>query len=130
MLTVTDVAKAYSGAPILDHISFTLNRGERVGLIGPNGAGKSTLLRILAGLEIPDRGRVWRDPAARIGYLAQALQYTPDTTIHAVVLAALGPARGASRRCRIRRPSTRRRSSWTTEARPTRQTRSTPKGSR
>ncbi len=93
MLTVTDVAKAYGGAPILDHISFTLNRGERVGLIGPNGAGKSTLLRILAGLEMPDRGSVWRDPAARIGYLAQALQYEPDATIHAVVSEALGPAR-------------------------------------
>ncbi|MDQ6834333.1 MAG: ATP-binding cassette domain-containing protein, partial [Chloroflexota bacterium] len=93
MLTVTDVAKAYGGAPILDHISFTLNRGERIGLIGPNGAGKSTLLRILAGLEMPDRGSVWLDPAARIGYLAQALQYEPDATIHAVVSEALGPAR-------------------------------------
>jgi len=93
MLTVTDVAKAYGNATILDHISFTLNRGERVGLIGPNGAGKSTLLRLLAGLEMPDRGSVWLDPAARIGYLAQALQYTPDATIHAVVSEALGPAR-------------------------------------
>jgi len=93
MLTVTDVAKAYGDAPILDHISFTLNRGERVGLIGTNGAGKSTLLRILAGLESPDRGNVWRDPTARIGYLAQALHYEPDATIRAVVAEALGPAR-------------------------------------
>ncbi len=93
MLTITDVAKAYGDAPILSHITFTLNRGERVGLIGPNGAGKSTLLRILAGLEAPDRGRVWLDPTARIGYLAQALQYTPDATIHTVVSEALGPVR-------------------------------------
>jgi ATP-binding cassette, subfamily F, member 3 len=93
MLTVTDVAKAYGDAPILDHITFTLNRGERAGLIGPNGAGKSTLLRIIAGLEGPDRGSVWRDPAARIGYLAQALQYAPDATVGEVVAAALGPAR-------------------------------------
>ncbi len=93
MLTVTDVAKAYGDTPILDHISFTLNRGERVGLIGSNGAGKSTLLRLLAGMEKPDRGSVWLDPAARIGYLAQALQYEADATIHAVVSAALGPAR-------------------------------------
>jgi ATP-binding cassette, subfamily F, member 3 len=93
MFTVTDVAKAYGDAPILDHISFTLNRGERAGLIGPNGAGKSTLLRILAGLEAPDRGSVWLDPAARIGYLAQALQYDADATIRDVVADALGPAR-------------------------------------
>ncbi|MHB8644736.1 MAG: ribosomal protection-like ABC-F family protein [Thermomicrobiales bacterium] len=95
MLTVTDIAKAYGDAPILDHISFTLNRGERVGLIGPNGVGKSTLLRIIAGQEAPDRGSVRLDPAARIGYLAQALQYEPDATIHTVVADALGPARTA-----------------------------------
>ncbi len=93
MFTVTDVAKAYGDTPILDHISFTLNRGECVGLIGANGAGKSTLLRIIAGQEAPDRGSVWRDPAARIGYLAQALQYEPDATIRAVVAEALGQAR-------------------------------------
>jgi ATP-binding cassette subfamily F protein 3 len=93
MLTVTDVAKAYGDAPILDHISFTLNRGERVGLIGPNGAGKSTLLRILAGQEPPDHGSVRLDPTARIGYLAQALSYTPDATIRDLLSDALGPAR-------------------------------------
>ncbi len=93
MLSVTDVAKAYGGVPILDHISFTLNRGERAGLIGPNGAGKSTLLRILAGLEAPDRGTVWLDPAARIGYLAQALRYDASATIRDVLADALGPAR-------------------------------------
>jgi ATP-binding cassette, subfamily F, member 3 len=92
MLTVTDVAKSYGDAQILDKITFTLNRGERAGLIGPNGAGKSTLLRIIAGLEAPDRGSVWRDPAIRIGYLAQALQYAPDATVRDVVAEALGPA--------------------------------------
>ncbi len=93
MLTVTDVAKAYGDVPILNSITFTLNRGERAGLIGPNGAGKSTLLRIIAGLEGPDRGSVWHDPATRIGYLAQALQYAPDATVGAVLDEALGPAR-------------------------------------
>src|SRR4051812_26285885 len=93
MLAVTGVSKAYGDAPILTNITFTLNRGECAGLIGPNGAGKSTLLRILAGLEAPDRGSVWRDPAARIGYLAQALIYAPGATVHDVVAEALGPAR-------------------------------------
>ena len=92
MLIVTDVARSYGGAPILDHITFTLNRGERVGLVGPNGAGKSTLLRIIAGHEAPDRGSVWHDPAARIGYLAQALPDALDATIRDVVQEALGPA--------------------------------------
>src|SRR3954466_11447647 len=93
MLTVTSVAKAYGDTTILDTITFTLNRGERAGLIGPNGAGKSRLLRIIAGLEAPDRGGRWHASAARIGSLAQALQYAPDATVRDVVSEALGTAR-------------------------------------
>jgi len=91
MLRVLAVAKSYGDTPILDHIHFTLAPGERAGLIGPNGAGKSTLLRIIAGLEAPDQGTVWRDPAVRLGYLAQALVYAPDDTVGGVVGQALGP---------------------------------------
>ena len=77
---------------ILDKINFTLSAGERAGLIGPNGAGKSTLLRIIAGVESPDKGSVWIDPAARLGYLSQALVYAPDGTVGTVMHEAMGPA--------------------------------------
>jgi lipopolysaccharide transport system ATP-binding protein len=42
----------------LDDVSFTLARGEALGVIGHNGAGKSTLLRLVAGLTQPTRGRM------------------------------------------------------------------------
>jgi ABC-type polysaccharide/polyol phosphate transport system ATPase subunit len=42
----------------LSDVSFSLDRGQTLGLIGPNGCGKSTLLQIIAGILIPDRGRV------------------------------------------------------------------------
>jgi ABC-2 type transport system ATP-binding protein len=42
----------------LDGVSFSLRAGELVGYIGPNGAGKSTTIKILAGILVPDRGRV------------------------------------------------------------------------
>ena len=42
----------------VDHISFTVNEGEIVGILGPNGAGKTTLLRMMSGLLEPDEGRV------------------------------------------------------------------------
>src|SRR5690348_7312703 len=93
MLRVTDVAKSDGDACILDQINFTLAPGERAGLIGPNGGGKTTLLRTIAGLEEPDRGSVWLDPGARLGYLAQALAYAPGDTVATVLESAQGPAR-------------------------------------
>jgi ABC-2 type transport system ATP-binding protein len=42
----------------LDHVSFSVRRGELFGLLGANGAGKSTILRILAGLIVADSGTV------------------------------------------------------------------------
>jgi ABC-type polysaccharide/polyol phosphate transport system ATPase subunit len=44
----------------LDQVSFTLGRGDRLGLIGPNGAGKSTLIRVLADIYAPSTGKVQR----------------------------------------------------------------------
>ncbi|MEK6794964.1 MAG: ABC transporter ATP-binding protein [Spirochaetota bacterium] len=42
----------------LDNVSFSLKRGETLGLIGANGSGKSTLLRLLTGIFPPDKGRI------------------------------------------------------------------------
>lgn len=46
---------------ILNSVDLRLSGGEFVGLIGPNGAGKSSLLKVMAGLQIPDRGNVELD---------------------------------------------------------------------
>jgi ABC-2 type transport system ATP-binding protein len=42
----------------LNSVSFTLNRGEVVGILGPNGSGKSTLVRVISTLTLPDKGEV------------------------------------------------------------------------
>lgn len=56
---------------VLLDVSFTVRRGERVGLVGPNGTGKSVLFRLLLGLEQPSDGEVWIGPSIRTGYYAQ-----------------------------------------------------------
>ena len=43
VITFTNVTKYYSSTLILDHVSFSVNKGEKVALIGNNGAGKTTL---------------------------------------------------------------------------------------
>ncbi|HEY0268485.1 MAG TPA: ATP-binding cassette domain-containing protein, partial [Methyloradius sp.] len=49
LITLDQASLAYGHHPLLDHASFQLDNGERVGLIGRNGAGKSSLLKVIAG---------------------------------------------------------------------------------
>jgi ABC-type Mn2+/Zn2+ transport system ATPase subunit len=50
ILELRDVSVGYDGRPVLQHVSFAIERGEFTALLGPNGAGKTTLLRGLVGL--------------------------------------------------------------------------------
>ncbi len=58
MITVTGVSKRFGDFQALDDVSLSVPEGSLTALLGPSGSGKSTLLRIVAGLEIPDRGSV------------------------------------------------------------------------
>ena len=98
MLTISNISKQYPGtdAPVLKHISFTVNAGERVGLVGPNGSGKTTLLRIITGELHPDGGSVLCAPAdLRVGYLAQGLDAPDDAPLGDVLNPAAAALRAA-----------------------------------
>ncbi len=71
LVTLDHVSLAYGYLPLLDDASVEIEQGERICVIGRNGTGKSTLLRVVGGEVKPDEGRVWRQPALRIGRLAQ-----------------------------------------------------------
>ncbi|MBS0476446.1 MAG: ABC transporter ATP-binding protein [Proteobacteria bacterium] len=64
MILFDDVTKVYHlrnlNKRVLNRISFTIKRGESIGVCGANGAGKSTLLRLISGVERPTEGRIER----------------------------------------------------------------------
>ena len=70
MITLDRIAKSYAAAGhrkvVLEDASAVFASGHNFGILGANGAGKSTLIRLLAGSEMPDRGRIRRD--ARVSF--------------------------------------------------------------
>ncbi len=57
MIKLEKITKKFKNLA-LDKVSFSLNKGDIVGLIGPNGAGKTTMMRIITGIIYPDTGIV------------------------------------------------------------------------
>ena len=58
ILEVRGVCKAFGGLMAVSDVSFSMKKGEIVGLIGPNGAGKTTLFNVVSGYYAPTRGSV------------------------------------------------------------------------
>ena len=111
MISVSALAKTFPGPrprSVLRDISFDIARGEFVAIIGESGIGKSTLLNLIAGLELPDAGKVTIDGAdlgslsedartalrrTRIGFVFQSFHILPYLTVGqnvALPLALLG----------------------------------------
>lgn len=89
-IVVNDLTRKFGEFTAVDHISFTVRKGEVFGWLGPNGAGKTTTIRMLLGLLKPTGGsmRVLRfNPVAqakalhaRVGYMSQAFTLYNDLT--------------------------------------------------
>jgi ABC-type sugar transport system ATPase subunit len=59
LLSVKQLNKSYGNRKILENISLEVMSGESIVLMGPSGSGKTTLFRLIAGLEIPDSGKIY-----------------------------------------------------------------------
>ncbi len=82
VIEAKDVHFAYGDRVIIDDLTTTITRGDRVGLIGPNGSGKTTLLRVLLGELLPDAGTVRQGTSIEIAYFDQLRdQLDPEQTV-------------------------------------------------
>jgi zinc transport system ATP-binding protein len=72
ILDVRHLSVRFNAEPVLQDISFTVNRGDSLAVIGPNGSGKTTLFRALLGLVRYDGDIVWQQ-GQQIGYVPQKL---------------------------------------------------------
>ncbi|MCG8383512.1 MAG: ABC transporter ATP-binding protein [Gammaproteobacteria bacterium] len=91
MLEVDQLTRNYGTFVAVDHVSFSIQKGEIVGLLGHNGAGKTTIMKMLSGFLEPDQGSVMIDGVdlqnetkplqQRLGYLPENLPLYPEMTV-------------------------------------------------
>ncbi|WP_265523204.1 ABC-F family ATP-binding cassette domain-containing protein [Oerskovia flava] len=86
-LAADDLAFAYPGRPVLEHVSLRVSAGTRLGVVGENGTGKSTLLGVLSGRLHPSAGDVRRD--GTLAVVEQELVPVPGETVGDLVSASL-----------------------------------------
>ena len=82
ILSCNNISKSFAETSILKNISFSIRKGEKVGLIGMNGTGKTTLLKILSKQLPYDEGYIHFSKDAVIGYLKQDSIFQTQNTIY------------------------------------------------
>ena len=58
-ILIENLTKKFNNTLIIDHINLEVKTGKLIALLGPSGSGKSTLLKLIAGLDLPNSGRIW-----------------------------------------------------------------------
>jgi zinc transport system ATP-binding protein len=85
---VNNLSFSFDAQTILKDVSFSVSKGEFVGIIGPNGGGKTTLLKLLMGFLKPSSGKI--SISGKIGYVPQAQRVDKDFPITVKELVLLG----------------------------------------
>ncbi len=86
LLIASGLSKAFGALDVFSGLDLRVEAGDRIGFVGANGAGKTTVLRILAGVEAPTGGDVFRKRGLTVGYLPQDPPSAGAETLHAAML--------------------------------------------
>ncbi len=89
-----NVCIGFGGSLLLDHVGFTIERGEHVCLLGRNGAGKSTLMRLLNGDLVPDEGEISFSQGVRVSMLCQEVPEKETGSVSEIVAAGFDENKG------------------------------------
>lgn len=79
VINISNISKSFGGRTLFNEVSFSINKGERIGLVGRNGDGKTTLFKIFLGQEQPDGGEISFPKGYRLGHLSQHLEFSHPT---------------------------------------------------
>ena len=81
ILSAQKLNKSFGVETILEDVSFTVNKGDRIGVVGSNGAGKSTLFKMIVGELAPDSGEIAAARDLSAGYLRQREHFPEDRSV-------------------------------------------------
>ena len=81
-VSAKNIGKSYGIKPLFNQIDLHVNEGDCIALVAKNGSGKSTLLKILAGIETPDEGAVWKHKDLNVVFFDQ----DPELSEHATII--------------------------------------------
>lgn len=87
-ISCDDLSLSFNGETLFEHVSFSLNDGDRLGIVGVNGVGKSTLFRIIAGIIEASSGSVYISRDKTVGYLPQNPDFESENTVLGEMLEA------------------------------------------
>jgi len=88
IVSLENVSKNYGFRPLFENVTLGLEERDKIGIIGANGSGKTTLLRIVAGLELPDTGRVTRAKGKSLAFLTQNPAFDERLTVLETIFAS------------------------------------------
>ncbi|HSX84002.1 MAG TPA: ABC transporter ATP-binding protein, partial [Cellvibrio sp.] len=115
MLDVNSLKRTYGDFVAVDGVTFSIGKGEIVGLLGHNGAGKTTIMKMLSGYLEPSGGQIKMDCVdlaqhlkklqQKIGYLPESLPVYPEMTVadYLDYAASLKGLQGAQKQAEIKR---------------------------